>query len=156
MSYDIELINPVTKETVQLDEPHQMKGGTYAIGGTTEAHLNITYNYARFFVDTLGGGGIRNIYGMSGAESIPVLELAVSKLGDDVHDDYWEPTEGNAKMALIQLIALARMRPDGVWAGDGGGGARSRTSDYTKRLVQAKLPVSFSLVAAFRKPLKEI
>jgi len=118
MSYDIELIDPVTKETLQLDEPHQMKGGTYAIGGTTEAHLNITYNYARFFIATLGDNGIRSIYGMSGADSIPLLECAISNLGDDVDDDYWNPTEGNAKAALFQLIALAKMRPDGVWAGD--------------------------------------
>lgn len=30
----------------------------------------------------------------------------------------WEPTEGNAKRALLQLLAMARMRPDGVWNGD--------------------------------------
>ncbi len=27
-------------------------------------------------------------------------------------------TEGNAKRALLQLAALAKMRPDAVWAGD--------------------------------------
>jgi len=55
---------------------------------------------------------------MSGAESIPVLKSAAEKLGDDVSDNYWEPTEGNAKTALLQLIALAQLRPDGIWAGD--------------------------------------
>jgi hypothetical protein len=35
-----------------------------------------------------------------------------------VHEDYWEATEGNAKRALLQLMALSRMRPDGVWDGD--------------------------------------
>ena len=34
MSYDIELIDPVTKESIELDEPHHMRGGTYALGGT--------------------------------------------------------------------------------------------------------------------------
>ena len=39
-------------------------------------------------------------------------------LGDDVDDDYWKPTEGNAKRALYGLLAMAQMRPDGVWGGD--------------------------------------
>ncbi|MCL2427438.1 MAG: hypothetical protein FWD05_14020 [Oscillospiraceae bacterium] len=55
---------------------------------------------------------------MTGAKSIKVLDEAVQKLGDDVCSDYWEPTEGNAKAALLKLIALAEMRPDGIWDGD--------------------------------------
>ena len=62
--------------------------------------------------------GIRTIYGMTGAESIPVLKAAIAQLGDDVDDDYWKPTEGNAKRALTQLLALATMRPEGIWHGD--------------------------------------
>jgi hypothetical protein len=134
MSYDIELRDPVTHETLLLDAPHHMRGGTYAVGGDTDCHLNITYNYSPHFrrafgdenvdlskFDALFGGGatgVRRLYGMSGAESIPVLEAAISALGDDVDADYWKPTEGNAKRALLQLLALAKMRPDGVWDGD--------------------------------------
>lgn len=134
MSYDIKLIDPITKDVLQLDSPHHMRGGTYQVGGTTEASLNVTYNYAehfqRVFGDekveltpfekVFGGGktGIRRLYGMTGAESIPVLEKAISLLADDVNEDYWKPTEGNAKRALIQLLTLAKMRPDGVWNGD--------------------------------------
>lgn len=118
MSYDIDLIDPVTHETLELDTPHQMRGGTYAIGGTTQAHLNVTYNYAKILYRTLGEFGIRTIYGKTGAESIPILTAAVGKLGDDVSEDYWEPTEGNVKKALLQLTALAQLRPDGVWSGD--------------------------------------
>lgn len=134
MSYDIRLKDAVSGETMQLDHPHHMRGGTHAVGGTTEAALNVTYNYAehfrRVFGDSdvslsefdriFGGGGtgIRKLYGMSGADSIPVLESAAAKLGDDVSDDYWQPTEGNAKRALLQLLALAKMRPDGIWDGD--------------------------------------
>ena len=55
---------------------------------------------------------------MTGVDSIPLLTKAISKLGDDVSDDYWEATEGNAKRALTQLLTLAKMRPDGVWMGD--------------------------------------
>lgn len=124
MSYDLELQDPITKETLLLDAPHHMKGGTYAIGGTDRACLNVTYNYAKHFyrvfdgVNAEGDGGIRSIYGMSGADSIPVLEQAIAQLGDDVDPNYWEGTEGNAKRALLHLLALAKMRPDGVWAGD--------------------------------------
>jgi hypothetical protein len=118
MSYDIDLTDPITGEVLELDEPHQMKGGTYAIGGTTHASLNITYNYASHYYRLIGEKGIRTIYGMTGAESIPVLKTAADRLGDDISDDYWEATEGNAKRALLQLISLATMRPDGVWEGD--------------------------------------
>ena len=118
MSYDISLLDPVTKETVHVDAPHQIRGGTYAMNGTTEAWLSITWNYAPYYYEVFGESGIRTIYGMTGAESIPVLKAAISKLGDDVHPDYWKATEGNAKKALHGLLALAQMRPDGVWDGD--------------------------------------
>lgn len=118
MSYDIELVDPVTREVLQLDHAHHMRGGTYALGGSTEAHLNVTYNYGKHYYRVLGEQGIRTIYGKTGAESIPILKEGADKLSNDVHDNYWEPTEGNAKRALMQLIALATMRPDGVWTGD--------------------------------------
>lgn len=136
MSYDISLNDPATGEALELDAPHHMRGGTYAVGGTNEAYLNVTWNYARHYyrvfepaplragVDPYHAkdegkvGGIRAIYGLTGAESILVLQRAIGLLGDDVHRDYWEPTEGNAKRALTQLLALAQMRPDGVWNGD--------------------------------------
>lgn len=118
MSYDVYLEDPVTRETIELDHIHDMRGGTYRQGGSREAWLNITYNYGKYYYDVFGEKGIRTIYGMTGAESIPVLEQAISKLGDDVSEDYWEATEGNAKRPLYQLLALARIRPDGVWEGD--------------------------------------
>ena len=117
MSYDIYLKSQVSGEEIQLTEPHYMTGGTYRIGGTPEAHLNITYNYGGIFAKVLDGG-IRAIYGMTGVKSIPVLETAIAKLKDDVADNYWDATEGNAKVALTQLLALAQMRPDGIWDGD--------------------------------------
>ena len=118
MSYDIYLNDPITGATIEFEEPHQMKGGTYAIGGTTEAHLNITWNYGGHFRRVLGDGGIRSIYQKTGADTIPVLQYAAEQLGDDTDEDYWKPTEGNAKAAILQLLAMAKMRPDGVWEGD--------------------------------------
>ncbi len=140
MSYDITLNDPVTKETIELDAPHQIKGGTYAINGTSEAWLNVTYNYARwYYKDGVFPGkdgesqGIRTIYGMSGAESIPVLRGAIAALEnstDEISDEerkqyeeqevtgYWMPTRENAIKPLYSLLAFAQMRPDGVWDGD--------------------------------------
>lgn len=147
MSYDIRLIDSVTKETIEFDSPHQMKGGTYAAGGTSEAWLNITYNYSRWyykdgvFPDRGEAGkdfhngltGIRSIYGLSGAESIPILEHAIKTLESMTEDltekeiqkckdggvgGYWMPTRENAIKPLYQLLAMAKMRPDAVWDGD--------------------------------------
>ena len=76
---------------------------------------------------------IRTIYGMTGAESIPVLKKAIAKLESmtvDISDEecrecegqgatgYWMPTRENAIRPLYQLLAFAQMRPDGVWEGD--------------------------------------
>lgn len=108
----------VTGDTVKLDFPHQIRGGMYAIGGTNEAWLNVTYNYGDIFRQVFGEDGIRSIYGKSGAESIPMLQKAISVLKDDATNDYWEATEGNAKKALYGLLAFAQLRPDGVWDGD--------------------------------------
>ena len=98
MSYDIRLCDPVTHETLEVESSHLMAGGTYALGGTTELWLNVTYNYGKHY-RCMGERGIREIYGKTGAESIPMLQAAALRLGNDVSDDYWEATEGNAKRA---------------------------------------------------------
>lgn len=120
MSYDITLNDPVTKKVIELNEPHFRRGGTYAVGGTKELWLNITYNYSAIFCrpDVFGKGGIRSIYGMTGAESIPILKKANEVLADDIDPDYWKATEGNVKKSLCQLLSMAQMRPDGIWDGD--------------------------------------
>lgn len=118
MRYDIELCDPVTKKVLAFENGHQIRGGTYCIGGTCDAHLNITYNYGNIFRKVLGDNGMRTIYGLTGAESIPLLKNAINALQDDVSNDYLESTEGNAKRALCGLLAFAQMRPDGIWDGD--------------------------------------
>lgn len=65
MSYDISLCDPVTHETLEVDDTHFVAGGTRSIGGTKELWLNITYNYGKHFRrdDVFGSKGIRSIYG---------------------------------------------------------------------------------------------
>ena len=205
MSYDIYLRDPVTEDVCQV-KGHLMTGGTYKaehdpISGAfspaldTDAHLNVTYNYSRYYYEATEGDerfahddgdgevryGIRGIYGKTGFESLTMLADMISRIreryfanGDWVEsrrertywldtagrrydaseqlgyylaslshperlpedfddwtehtepyviseghtDDYWEPTAANALRPLYQLMALAQMRPDGVWDGD--------------------------------------
>lgn len=119
MSYDIELVNMHSKKRIQFDEKHDLAGGTYCCGGTTEAWLNVTYNYGSIFRQVFGESGIRTIYGMTAEASIPVLQKAIDQLGDDIHSDYWKATEGNVKQALKNLLALAELAPpESIWNGD--------------------------------------
>lgn len=118
MSYDIYLIDKTTKKIINLEQPHHMKGGTYALGGTTEAHLNVTYNYWEHFHRVFGEEGIRSLYGMSGGDSIPILCGAIDNLKDDVSENYWDSTEGNARQSLLHLLELATLCPEGIWDGD--------------------------------------
>ncbi len=119
MSYDIGLMDPKTGERLCFDEPHQLRGGTFAIGGTVEAWLNVTYNYAKHFKKAFASDdGIRSLYGMPARNSLTVLANAIALLDNDTTDNYWESTEGNARQALINLFNLAVLAPDGVWHGD--------------------------------------
>lgn len=140
MSYDIYLKDPVSGETLSTDHPHHMRGGTYAMEGTHEMWISVTYNYAYWYykpgvfaATEQESKGIRTIYGMMGAKSIPVLKKAIESLesiSEDISDEerreceeqgatgYWMPTRKNAIKPLYQLLAFAQMRPDGIWEGD--------------------------------------
>jgi len=119
MSYTIDLIDPATSSVFESDVPHQLRGDPYVVGGNQQARLNITYNYLRHFLSTIDSAkGIRAIYGMTGAASIPILSAAIARLKDDSSEDYYEPTEGNARLALIQMRTLAQACPEGTWNGD--------------------------------------
>ena len=119
MSYDIHFKDPKTGEAIEFDERHLIRGGTYAIDGTSRAWLNITYNYAPFYYQLIDReNGIRSLYGKSGAEAIPILEAAIAKLGTYRSGYYWEATPGNAGAALNDLLTLCKMAPHGVLDGD--------------------------------------
>ena len=152
MSYDISLVDPVTKNTLEVDDLHFIQGGTYQLGGTKELWLNVTWNYGDWYRhegvfpvierknedgEKYIDKGIRSIYGMTGLESIPVLEHAIEVLKtlddglymseedkeiyakqDIFPDSYWYGSRENAMRPLYQLLAFAKMRPDGIWEGD--------------------------------------
>jgi hypothetical protein len=97
-----------------------MEGGTTVLGGTSDADLNITYNY---------GGRFREVWpefdrsdvlktaldGKQAGNTIEFLQRGVDRLGVDRSLDYWEPTNGNAGHALSILLGWAERYPDGIW-----------------------------------------
>lgn len=126
MSYDINLLDPITKNVIEINDAHFLRGGTYKMGGSTELSLNITYNYSEIlhkiiqpkFTPSEYKTGIRSLYGMTAFEATPILETAISILKNNVVDDYWQPTEGNVKRALNNLLTMCKMRPDSIIDGD--------------------------------------
>lgn len=126
MSYDINLLDPITKEVIEINDAHFLRGGTYKVGGSKELTLNITYNYSKILHRVIQlkntpseyKTGIRSLYGMTALEAVPILEAAISNLKDDVDEDYWKATEGNTKRALNNLLTMCKMRPDAIIDGD--------------------------------------
>jgi hypothetical protein len=106
MSYDIYAINK--KEEVVSVEKNNLRGGTFAIYGTKEAHYNITFNYYDQFKKVFYNG-INDINNLRVVDTIQLLNNAKNKLGNDIYDNYWISSEGNAKKSLIDLIELAYM-----------------------------------------------
>ena len=109
MSFDVWLENagPVEKFT---------DGGTYAIGGTDEPELNITYNYSPHYFKHLDSDkGLRALDKQRAGDWTERLQAAVDELGTTRHRDYWEPSEGNAGMALARLLEWAKQYPNATW-----------------------------------------
>lgn len=155
MSYDIRILDPVTREPVLLECPHFIKGGTYAEHGTNELWFNITYNYAPFYYRAETLGESTKVYGETPVDGcLPVLReetggipglafltipqarervlraihaLRDANLDKDgnrysptrdgfdneiASDNYWAPTERNARRALLGLMEILLLAPD--------------------------------------------
>ena len=112
MSYDISLVEPTTKKTITVDFKHQMKGGTYCVGGTDELYLNITWNYCPYFFDATENDerfykgdknqGLRAIYGKTGAETIPMLTDMAERIRKKYQneDGTWKKTKRKETLFL--------------------------------------------------------
>ena len=117
MSYDIHMRD---KDGRIIEVPKFSEGGTQVLGGSSEAELNITYNYSWFYYRYLDKDkGLRWLYGKTGHEVTHRLSEAVQELGTNEYEkDYWAPTPGNAGYALKILLDWAIMNPDEVFYGD--------------------------------------
>ncbi len=117
MSWWVKLVSE--KDNRPVSVPRFEDGGTYPLGGTTDADLNITYNYSPLYHTFLDKEeGLRWLHGKSGKDGAPRLEAAVRELGIDGDEDYWKPTRGNAGRALIQLLLWAEKHPDAIFRVD--------------------------------------
>ena len=116
MGYYIQLTDK-SGDPVQVTQ--HKSGSTYLNGGTTEAEINITYNYAKYFKETIDkDNGIRWIYNKTGEMCIPRLHSAVRELGTVTDEDYWSATPGNVGHILSILLAWAKLHPNAIFMGD--------------------------------------
>lgn len=106
MSYWIYLKND--KGEVATVDAHQ-EGGTYVMGGTPEAELNVTYNYSKIFSIN------EHLNGKIAEETLPLLAQKVAEYGTERDDDYWKPTEGNVGYMLNILHGWAEQHPAYHW-----------------------------------------
>ena len=144
LSYDIYLRDPGTGQPVEVDR--HLEGGTYAIGGTTEAHLNVTWNYAFYYYAHLDEErGIRWLYEKPARQCIGRLIQAIDAIEADAEserielerlwgmyrqekyhanmskpsaENYWTPTREHAIAPLKVLLHWAIDYPDAVFDGD--------------------------------------
>jgi hypothetical protein len=104
MSYDIMLWDTERAEIVRVARHEE--GGTYVQGGTTEASLNVTYNYSRYYYKHLDAErGIRWLYDETGAACIDRLERAIAAIEAD------EETEREERERIAENRRRARAEP---------------------------------------------
>lgn len=109
MSYDIYLRDPHTNCEISIGE----------LGNELLLHIGVTYNYSFYYYRVISRDyGIRYLYDKSGRESIKILQDAIPQLGEDFDENYWTPTEGNARLVLEKMLSFALLAPHGIWTGD--------------------------------------
>lgn len=117
MSYDIEIINPKTGETLEANRFLNVRGTVQSLYASKELHLSITYNYREHFVKAFQSpSSIKCLNNKAVITTIDIITNAIERLDTDYYlEDYWKPTEGNARLALINLLILAFEGLEGYW-----------------------------------------
>ena len=103
MSWWISLVDSAG-EYIDTDSS-RTEGGTLCVGGTSEAVLNVTYNYGCKF-------NFRLLNLLPPKVAIVLIEHKIEQLKDDIDSDYWNPTDGNVKRALKTLRDFAKYTID--------------------------------------------
>jgi len=91
------------------------EGGTFTVGGSTLAEINITYNYGFFYRHCLHPDGLWWLDGKRARDCVGRLEAAIKELGASRYRDYWTPTPSNAGFALSILLAWAKEHPEATF-----------------------------------------
>ncbi len=93
-------------ETVGVNK--HADGGTFVLGGTNEAELNVTYNYSKHY-------SVNDINGKKAKDTVKELQEKVNEFGTERDNDYWASTKGNVGYALNILLGWAKQHPEAVW-----------------------------------------
>lgn len=109
MSYWVYLELPGALAQVERFED----GGTYVLGGTVNAELNVTYNYSAVFKRY--SFSLRELSGKRAQDTINTLELLTKILPNEPDPDYWKATRGNAGAVIHRLLRWAHQHPDAIW-----------------------------------------
>jgi len=109
IGFNVELLEG--KKICQVER--HTEGGTYVIGGTTDANLYITYNYSKFFYSHLDKKHGLKFLNMKKAKNVTEkLRKDVNTLGVERNNNYWKATPGNAGYALSILLKWAQKYPE--------------------------------------------
>lgn len=115
MSWDVALLESALPNAPPVEVELHSEGGIYVFGGTTDACLNITYNYSKFYSKYLDDIGLKWLDGRKASDCIERLQAAVDTLGTEREDNYWLATCDNAGYALSILLRWAQQHPDAVF-----------------------------------------
>ena len=114
MGWDVYLKNAKTKETVKV--PLHQEGSTFAVNGSEEAKVAMTFTYSAFFYEHIDKDtGLEWLNGKTGLEVAPKLATAICKLGQTADANYWKSTPGNAGKALNVLLKWACLHPKAIF-----------------------------------------
>lgn len=111
-------------------EPFE-EGGTYQLGGTDRAELNVTYNYGKLYRQTWPetlkddqGALEQMLDGRLASETQPLIDQTIDRLialagGIEVimaeRSSYWDATPRNAALPLLRFSAWAKQHPEARW-----------------------------------------
>jgi hypothetical protein len=112
MSWELKL-NDKEGKPVEVDVFEE--GGTYAVGGTNLAELNVTYNYGKVLREVWNGESLTLLNGKNAGRMLKLLRDSVKVLGTKQDNDYWNATEGNVGYMLNILLTWAEANPDAVF-----------------------------------------
>ena len=103
MGYSLWLEDPKTGEICK-GGTRQNLGNMICLKGTPNLEFNITYNYALYFYEVEGfeDNGIREIYGLTGEQSKPLLTKLVNAISLKYYNedkDEWRMTKHKKRVA---------------------------------------------------------
>ncbi len=113
MSWQVKFITPYGHS---LSVERHSEGGTYICGGSTNAEINVTFNYSKSYRRALDPNqGLSWLHGKTGRETLHRLNAAIGILGTVRDSDYWAATDGNAGATLAIFALWAQQYPWGIW-----------------------------------------